>query len=61
MSILADIALDDARRKGHDMEADSRRAAIAYWVCRDCGLSVQESGGVIYGDAPNESCGGESR
>lgn len=60
MMDITRFALEDARRKGHDMQADTRLSFSGppYWACRDCGRTVQESGGVIYGDAQNERCDG---
>ena len=55
------FALEDARAKGHDMERDNRAAATWSWECLNCGRYVQESGGVIYGTAHEELCGGERR
>jgi hypothetical protein len=61
MLAITQFALEDARAKGHDMERDTRAAAIWLWVCLDCGRTVQESSGVIYGDAHEERCGGDRR
>jgi hypothetical protein len=61
MLSITQFALEAAHAKGHDMERDTRAAAISLWTCRDCGRVVQESGGVIYGEAQYERCGGERR
>lgn len=61
MLFITQFALEDARAKGHDMERDTRAAAISLWTCRECGRSVQESGGVIVGTAHEERCDGERR